>query len=82
MAYFNNDDDANPYFTSSAYEELDPYQFLSQTSTGEWANNQADDIFTHSWGMVGQSGPMVDSPTGSRAVASYGKYHCSLSVVR
>ena len=83
MTYFNNnDDDVNPYFTSFAYQELDPYQFLSQTSTGEWANDQTNDTFAHGWGMVDQSGPMVDSPIGSRAVASYGEYHCSLFVVR
>jgi len=82
MAYFNNTNDANPYFTSSAYEELDPYPALSQTSTGEWADDQANDTFTHGWGMVDQLGPMVDSPTSSRAMVSHGKHHCSLFVVR
>lgn len=75
MAYFNNTNDANPYFTSSTYEELDPYPALSQTSTGECANYQANDTFAYGWGMV-------DSPTSSRAMASYGKYHCSLFIVR
>jgi len=76
MAYFNNTNDANPDFTSSVYEEFDPYLFLGQTSAGEWAENRAFDTSIHDLGMVEQPGPMVGS-SSSRATTSYGKYHCN-----
>ena len=72
MSYFNNVNDANPDFTSSVYEEFDPYLVLGQTSAGEWAF----DTSIHDLGMVEQPGLMVGS-SSSRATTSYGKYHCN-----
>jgi hypothetical protein len=77
MAYYNN---TNFYSTSSAFGEPDAYQFLSQTSAAEEVNDQAYGTFANGWGMAGQPGPVVGSPTNLRDVANYGKYHCRLFV--
>jgi len=84
MAYFNNTDDANPYSTSSAYEELDPYPVLNQMSVGELADIPAFNTPTHGWDMymIDHPGPTAGSPTGPLPTTSCGKYHCSLFVVR
>jgi len=73
MAHFNTSD-ANPHFTSSVCEELDPYSVLGQALAGEWADIQASDTPIHGLGMVEQPGLMVGS-SSSRATTSYGKYH-------
>jgi len=82
MAYFNIANDANPYFTSSTDEELDPYPVLSQISAGEWADIPVLNTFTYGWGMIDQPGPTAGSPTGPLPTTSCGKYYCSLFVVR
>ena len=73
MAYFNNANDVNPYFTSSADEELDPHSVLSQISAGGWSDIPAFDTFTYGWSMIDQPGPIVGSPTGPLPTTSCGK---------
>ena len=83
MAYFNNTNNADFYSTSSGSGEFDGYPFLGQTPTTtiEEANGQTHGIYADYWSTASQPGLAVDSSTNPPTTASYGKYHCSLSLI-
>ena len=77
MAYFDNTDNANFYFTSSAPEALYAYPVLSQPSTGEGVNEPT--TFAYDWSTAEQLGPTVGSATDSQVAANYGEHHVAFS---
>ena len=77
MAYFDNTNNANFYFTSSAPEALYAYPVLSQPSTGEGVNEPT--TFAYDWSTAEQLGPTVGSATDSQVVANYGEHHVTFS---
>ena len=81
MAYFNNSNNTDFYSASSASGELDAYPFLNQASAIEEAGGQGYCTCAECQSTVGRPLPMVGSPTSLRANASFGKYHCSTSLI-
>ena len=78
MAYFNNTNDASFHSTSYTSGELDAYPVLSLVSATEEANSEAPGTFTNGWGVGGQPGYTVGSPTSLRAEPSFGEHDYAL----
>ena len=73
MAHFNDVDNAGFYSTPTVSGEFGAYPSLGQTSVSNEGEHIQTYPFAGGWGMGGQPGYVVGSPTGLRAEASFGK---------
>ena len=76
MTYFNNTSNTSFYSTSFASGGLYSYPLPGQTffADTEEANGQIYADPPNQWSVVGQSGPVVGSPTSLRVTDSFGEH--------